>query len=97
MTVPGTDGCDQLVKGGGSATWLMHKGKELEEQYAKDKSVPDPASTDNLELKCILRLLNIVPQEQSDLGRVLRWRRAIFWRASHPCIALDGETHLRQQ
>merc|ERR1712025_1246749 len=53
MTVPGADGCDQLVDDGGDATLLMHKGKEFEE----DGSLPDPAATDNAELKCILELL----------------------------------------
>merc|ERR1711920_46425 len=36
---------------------LMHKGKEFEGKYAKDKSPPDPSSTDNAEFKCILQLL----------------------------------------
>merc|ERR1719203_2283803 len=57
MTVPGADGCDQLVDDGGDATLLMHKGKEFEGKYAKDKSLPDPTSTDNPEFKCILQLL----------------------------------------
>jgi len=57
MTVPGEDGCDQLVDDGGDATLLMHKGKELEEKYAKDGSLPDPNSTDNPEFRCILSLL----------------------------------------
>merc|ERR1719457_288931 len=57
MTVPGADGCDQLVDDGGDATLLMHKGKELEEKFAKDGSLPDPASTDNAEFKCILQVL----------------------------------------
>merc|ERR1711977_193052 len=57
MTVPGKDGCDQLVDDGGDATLLMHKGKELEEKHAKDGSLPDPASTDNAEFKCILQVL----------------------------------------
>merc|ERR1712194_832542 len=35
----------------------MHKGKELEEKFAKDGSVPDPASTDNAEFKCVLSVL----------------------------------------
>merc|ERR1712151_148548 len=56
MTVPGADGCDQLVDDGGDATLLIHKGKELEAKYAKDKSLPDPSSTDNAEFKCILQL-----------------------------------------
>merc|ERR1711968_227797 len=35
----------------------IHKGKEYEEKYAKDGSLPDPNSTDNAEFKCILQLL----------------------------------------
>merc|ERR1711957_123592 len=42
---------------GGDATLLMHKGKELEEKFAKDGSIPDPASTDNAEFKCVLSVL----------------------------------------
>merc|ERR1719428_526248 len=55
LTWPGKDGCDQLVDDGGDATLLMHKGKEYEEKFAKDGSLPDPASTDNAEFKCILQ------------------------------------------
>merc|ERR1712149_128072 len=57
MTVPGEDGCDQLVDDGGDATLLIHKGKELEEKFAKDGSLPDPMSTDNPEFKCVLQTL----------------------------------------
>ena len=57
MTVPGADGCDQLVDDGGDATLLIHKGKEYEEKFAKDGSLPDPASTTNAEFKCVLQLL----------------------------------------
>jgi len=54
MTWPGCDGCDQLVDDGGDATLLIHKGKEFEEKFAKDGSLPDPASTTNPEFKCVL-------------------------------------------
>merc|ERR1712176_871311 len=57
MTVPGADGCDQLVDDGGDATLLMHKGKEYEEKFAKDGTLPDPQSTTNPEFKCILQVL----------------------------------------
>jgi len=57
MTVPGKDGCDQLVDDGGDATLLIHKGKEYEAKFAKDGSLPDPASTDNPEFKCVLQLI----------------------------------------
>merc|ERR1712084_166033 len=71
MTVPGADGCDQLVDDGGDATLLIHKGKELEKKYAKDKSLPDPSSTDNAEYKCILQLLNdSIPNDATKYTRM---------------------------
>jgi len=57
MTVPGKDGCDQLVDDGGDATLLIHKGLEFETKFAKDGTLPDPNSTDNPEFKCVLQLL----------------------------------------
>merc|ERR1711972_346467 len=57
LTWPGADGCDQLVDDGSDATLLIHKGKEYEEKFAKDGSLPDPESTTNPEFKCILALL----------------------------------------
>merc|ERR1712199_60048 len=56
LTWPGCDGPDQIVDDGGDATMLIHKGREFEEKYAKDKSLPDPASTTNAEFKCVLQL-----------------------------------------
>merc|ERR1712113_1146943 len=38
-------------------TMLIHKGKEFEEKYAKDKSLPDPNSTSNPEFKCVLQTI----------------------------------------
>merc|ERR1712164_130646 len=57
LTWPGCDGPDQIVDDGGDATMLIHKGKEFEEKYAKDKSLPDPASTSNPEFKCVLETI----------------------------------------
>merc|ERR1712124_177701 len=57
MTVPGKDGCDQLVDDGGDATLLIHKGKEYEALFAKDGTLPDPSSTTNAEFKCVLQTL----------------------------------------
>jgi len=71
MTVPGADGCDQLVDDGGDATLLIHKGKEFEGKYAKDKSLPDPSSTDNAEFKCILQLLkDSIPTDPTKYTRM---------------------------
>merc|ERR1711959_245288 len=57
MTVPGSDGCDQLVDDGGDATLLVHKGVEFEAKFGKDGSLPDPMSTENPEFKCVLQVL----------------------------------------
>merc|ERR1711881_810581 len=71
MTVPGQDGCDLLVDDGGDATLLIHKGKEYEEKFAKDGSLPDPASTDNAEFKCILQLLkDSIPADKTKYTRM---------------------------
>merc|ERR1712043_138387 len=71
MTVPGADGCDQLVDDGGDATLLMHKGKEYEGKFAKDGSLPDPSSTDNAEFKCILQLLkDSIPNDPTKYTRM---------------------------
>merc|ERR1719420_283775 len=71
MTVPGEDGCDLLVDDGGDATLLIHKGKEFEEKYAKDGSLPDPASTTNAEFKCILQLLkDSIPADKTKYTRM---------------------------
>jgi len=71
MTVPGADGCDQLVDDGGDATLLIHKGKEFEEKFAKDGTLPDPSSTENAEFKCILSLLKeSIPQDKTKYTRM---------------------------
>jgi len=58
LTWPGTDGPELIVDDGGDATMLIHKGKEWEEKYAKDKkNMPDPASTTNPEFKCVLQII----------------------------------------
>jgi len=51
---PDGEGMDQIVDDGGDMTLLLHEGKKFEAAYAKDKSLPDPASTDNAEFKCVL-------------------------------------------
>jgi adenosylhomocysteinase len=73
MTWPGCDGCDQLVDDGGDATLLIHKGKEFEEKFAKDGTLPDPASTTNPEFKCILQLLkDSIPVDKTKYTRMAK-------------------------
>merc|ERR1712003_296925 len=46
-------------------------GKEMEAKYAKDKSLPDPSSTDNAEFKCILQLLkDSIPADPTKYSRM---------------------------
>jgi len=51
------DGCDMIVDDGGDMTLLIHEGVKAEKQYAKDKTIPDPNSTDNAEFKCVLSII----------------------------------------
>merc|ERR1711935_976515 len=48
-------------------------GKEFEEKFAKDGSLPDPASTDNAEFKCILQLLKeSIPADKTKYSRMAK-------------------------
>merc|ERR1711966_135912 len=82
MTVPGQDGCDQLVDDGGDATLLLHEGKKFEDKFAKDGTLPDPASTDNAEFKCVLATIK---------GSILKSPRR-FMRMVDRMIGVSEET-----
>merc|ERR1711981_451731 len=71
LTWPGCDGPDLIVDDGGDATMLIHKGREFEEKYAKDKSLPDPMSTSNPEFKCVLQLIrDSIPRDPTKWTRM---------------------------
>jgi adenosylhomocysteinase len=53
----GLPGCDMIVDDGGDATLLIHEGVKYEAEYAANKTLPDPASTDNLEHKLVLGII----------------------------------------
>merc|ERR1711907_894642 len=57
LTWPDGDSADILVDDGGDATLLIHEGVKAERQFAKTQELPDPASTDNLEFKEVLRII----------------------------------------
>eukprot|EP00854_Cymbomonas_tetramitiformis_P021894 gene21894-26366_t len=48
---------DMIVDDGGDATLLIHEGVKFEAEYAKNKTLPDPSTTDNAEFKLVLGLL----------------------------------------
>merc|ERR1712124_31153 len=76
LTWPGADGPDQIVDDGGDATMLIHKGREFEEKYAKDKSLPDPMSTTNAEFKCVLQLvrdsIQVDPTKWTRMSKIVK-------------------------
>jgi len=73
LTWAGADGPDQIVDDGGDATMLIHKGTEWEAQYAKDKTLPDPASSTNPEFKCVLQIvrdsIQLDPTKWTRMGK----------------------------
>merc|ERR1712072_916073 len=73
LTWPGSDGADQIVDDGGDATMLIHKGREFEEKYAKDKSLPDPMSTTNAEFKVVLQIIrDSIPRDPTKWTRMAK-------------------------
>mmetsp|Transcript_30552 Transcript_30552/g.47081 ORF Transcript_30552/g.47081 Transcript_30552/m.47081 type:complete len:477 (+) Transcript_30552:22-1452(+) len=57
LTWPDGKGPQMIVDDGGDATLLIHEGVKREKEFAESKKVPDPASTDNEEFKCILQII----------------------------------------
>mmetsp|Transcript_993 Transcript_993/g.3119 ORF Transcript_993/g.3119 Transcript_993/m.3119 type:complete len:482 (+) Transcript_993:63-1508(+) len=57
ITWPDQSGADLIVDDGGDVTLLMHEGFAAEEAFAKNGALPDPASTDNAEFKCVLSII----------------------------------------
>merc|ERR1711966_439747 len=57
-------GCDMIVDDGGDATLLIHEGVKYEAEYAANKTLPDPATTDNLEHKLVLGIIrDTIPKD----------------------------------
>merc|ERR1712203_1107259 len=57
----------------GDATMLIHKGKEYEEKFAKDGSLPDPESTTNPEFKCVLQTIkDSIQQDRTKWSRMAK-------------------------
>ncbi|KAM3357069.1 hypothetical protein P3S68_023783 [Capsicum galapagoense] len=50
-------GPDLIVDDGGDATLLIHEGVKAEEEFAKNGTVPDPSSTDNVEFQLVLGII----------------------------------------
>ena len=73
LTWPDADGPDILVDDGGDATLLIHEGVKAELEFEKLQQLPDPASTDNLEMKEVLRIL----RRELEAGNTHKWRKMV--------------------
>ena len=70
LTWPDAPGPDILVDDGGDATLIIHEGVKAEIEFEKLGTLPDPASTDNGEMKEILRIL----RRELEAGNTQKWR-----------------------
>jgi len=69
---PDGEGMDQIVDDGGDSTLLLHEGKKYEDAFAKNGSLPDPASTDNAEFKCVLATIaNSIKKDKTRFNRMV--------------------------
>jgi len=57
LTWNGADGPDMIVDDGGDATLLIHEGVKWEKKFAADGTKPNPADTDNLEMKQVYSII----------------------------------------
>ena len=73
LTWPDADGPDILVDDGGDATLLIHEGVKAEIEWEKLERLPDPDSTDNAEMKQVLRIL----RREIEAGNTQKWRKMV--------------------
>jgi len=76
-------GMDIIVDDGGDMTLLIHEGKKAEDQYAKDKTLPDPSSTDNAEFKIVLTII----RRLLEAGETDKWNKI-----AKRCLGVSEET-----
>ena len=71
LTWPDADGPDILVDDGGDATLMIHEGVKAELEFEKLQKLPDPESTENEEMKCVLKILKRLLEK----GETNKWRK----------------------
>eukprot|EP00210_Caulerpa_lentillifera_P000193 g188.t1 len=82
LTWPDGTGPDLIVDDGGDATLLIHEGVKAEDVYAKDGTLPDPASTDNPEFKIVLSVIRESIQKDAQ-----KWHKI-----AARCVGVSEET-----
>jgi len=73
---------DIIVDDGGDATLLIHEGYKAELEFAKSGAIPDPASTDNAEMKCVLKII-----ADNLKTNPTRWQKIVA-----SCVGVSEET-----
>lgn len=79
---PRGNGPDIIVDDGGDVTLLIHEGYKAEEEFAATGKIPDPASTDNAEFKCVLSIIARTLQQDP-----MRWHKV-----AERCMGVSEET-----
>jgi len=78
----GSEALDIIVDDGGDATLLIHEGYKAEIEFEKNGARPDPSTTDNAEMKLVLKTIN------ENLDRdPKRWTRIVG-----TCVGVSEET-----
>ena len=75
-------GPDMIVDDGGDMTLLIHEGVAAEKKFAEDGTLPDPASTNNAEMKCVLSIIKRELQRDPK-----RWHKY-----AERCVGVSEET-----
>jgi adenosylhomocysteinase len=78
----GSEPLDIIVDDGGDATLLIHEGYKAEIEFEKNGARPDPSTTDNAEMKLVLKTIN----ENLDKDPK-RWTRIVG-----TCVGVSEET-----
>jgi len=76
-------GMDIIVDDGGDMTLLIHEGKKAEDLYEENGTLPDPNSTENVELKIVLSIIRRVLLS----GDIDKWNKI-----SRRCMGVSEET-----
>jgi len=78
LTWPNGKGPQMIVDDGGDATMLIHEGVKAEAAYAKDGTLPDPASTTNAEFKCVLNIIkNSIAKDAQKWTKIAKQVRGV--------------------
>ena len=78
----GSEPLDIIVDDGGDATLLIHEGYKAEKAFEANGAVPDPSTTDNAEMKCVL---NIIAANLKTNPK--RWHKIV-----ETCVGVSEET-----